>query len=379
MGMRILQLISSQGYFGAETMTVALSKSLANLGHRCVVGALVDSRKPNYDVLTAAESQGLSVEAIPCRKRWDGNTVRLVRALVRKHNVDVLHTHGYKADLYGYVANMNSQVTLMATCHNWPDKAISMRAYASIDRYTLRKFDAVATASPAIHATLIRSGISTEKVALIPNGVDTELFQPGTPTLREELKLERRSVIGFAGRLVPGKGVNHLIEAAKDVLAVVPDAAFVIAGDGPSRSQLVELAEHLGVASAFHFVGTRSDMVGFYSSLHVLALPSLDECMPMCLLEAMACTKPVVATRVGAVPDMIQNGHTGFLVKPKDSRAVGAAILRVLQSPARGHVMGLAARARVLDGYSSAQVAPRYANLYERLLSTGKNSLSAAR
>ncbi|MDE3197829.1 MAG: glycosyltransferase [Acidobacteriota bacterium] len=378
MPLHVIQLISSQGYYGAETMMVSLARSLEALHCRCTIAALLASGAVGSDLVSAAERQGLRVEVISCRGKWDSGSVYAIKKLMRTFRADILHTHGYKADLYGFVSAMSSSIGLIATCHNWPDKALAMRAYANIDRFALRKFDAVATASPVILKTLIRSGIPEAKLRMIPNGLDLEVFRPGAPALRESLGLGDRPVIGFVGRLVAGKGVQYLIYSAVDVLAHYPDAVFLIVGEGPQRKELEGLAISEKVDHAFRFLGVRSDMANVYASMDMVVLPSLDECMPMCVLEAMACSKPVIATRVGAVPDLVSEGVSGYLLDPKDVRGLSAAIQSLLASPELRVRMGEAGLNRVRESFSSGRVAKQYLDLYEHVLAAAKPRTVAA-
>ena len=241
-----------------------------------------------------------------------------IRKLLVKHNVDILHTHGYKSDLYAYAAAWPNRVALVATSHNWPSKLLTMRVYAALDRLALRRFDKVIVVSDVVADILRRWGVALDKVSTIFNGVDIESFNGVTPTLRNEITPEGHSLVGFVGRLVPEKGGELLLRAAQKVLAVRPKTTFVFVGEGPSRKEWETLATQLGIGHYVTFVGVRDDMPGVYASLDMVVLPSLIESMPMCLLEAMAAGKPVIATRVGAVPKLIIPEQTGLLLDPSD-------------------------------------------------------------
>jgi glycosyltransferase involved in cell wall biosynthesis len=168
--------------------------------------------------------------------------------------------------------------------------------------------------------------------------------------------------------MVPAKGGAVLLEAAESVLAVFPDTTFVLAGEGPARPEWEALAARLGIAGNVVFAGVRRDMPGVYASFDVLALPSYEENMPMCLLEAMAAGTPVIATRVGAVPKLIQPDETGVLIEPGDAVGLAAAILRLLRDPEEARRLGANGQAHAERGFSAATTARRYAALYERAL-----------
>jgi glycosyltransferase involved in cell wall biosynthesis len=366
--MTILQLISSEGYYGAESMLLALARTLPGLGCRSIVGVFRDARSHNGELETRAAQLGLQVEAVPCAGRWDRKAAGRVRELVQAHGVDVLHTHGYKADVYGYAAAWPNRVALVATCHNWPSRLPSMRAYAAIDRMALRHFDRVATASGPVTDILMRWKVPAHKLKTIPNGVDMEPFREPAPSLRREFGGGSERLVGFVGRLVPDKGGALLLSAAEAVLAVFPNVKFVFAGDGPSRAEWEALAASLGIASQVVFAGRREDMPAVYASLDMVVLPSFKEAMPMCLLEAMAAAIPVVATAVGAIPKVIVPGVTGLLCEPGDANALSMAILRLLRDPELGRAMGRHGRAHVARNFAAEVVGRRYIGLYQEAL-----------
>jgi glycosyltransferase involved in cell wall biosynthesis len=366
--MTIFQLISSAGYYGAESMLLALARTLPGLGCRSIVGVFRDARSHHGELETRAMQLGLQVETVPCAGRWDWKTAGRVRELVETHGVDVLHTHGYKADVYGYAAAWRNRVALVATCHNWPSRLPSMRAYAAIDRLALRHFDRVATASGPVTDILSRWKVPAHKLKSIPNGVDMEPFREPARSLRKEFGAGSERLVGFVGRLVPGKGGALLLSAAHDVLAVFPNAKFVFAGDGPARAEWEALAVRLGIASKVVFAGRREDMPAVYASLDIVVLPSFTEAMPMCLLEAMAAARPVVATAVGAIPKVIVPGVTGLLCEPGDANALSAAILRLLRDPDLGRAMGRHGRDRVARNFAAEVVGRSYIGLYQEAL-----------
>jgi glycosyltransferase involved in cell wall biosynthesis len=368
--MTILQLISSEGYYGAESMLLALARSLPPLGCRSVVGVFDDARKRHTEIGERAALYGLRVETVPCAGRWDRKAVIRIRELLAMHEVDVLHTHGYKADMYGWKAARAEGVALVATCHNWAGRRFKMRAYAALDRLVLGRFDRVATASEAVAGVLRRWRVPGGKLATIPNGVDLERFAGAAPALRPWISKGRRRVIGFVGRMVPEKGGELLLRSAKAILRTHPDVTFVMVGEGPARSTWEALAAELGISAHVVFTGTRKDMPELYASLDMLVLPSFNECMPMCLLEAMASGKPVIASRVGAVEQVIVPESTGLLIGPGDGVALEESIGRLLRDPALAARLGHAGRERVTGRFSSEVVAESYLGLYRQAVKT---------
>lgn len=346
---------------------MTLARALSRLGCDSSVGVFHDSRFPHTEVGEEARRQGLVVETVPCRGRFDLGAVRRLRRLLAERRVDVLHSHGYKADLYAAAAAWPNRTALLATCHNWPSRLLSMRTYATLDRLVLRSFHQVATASPVVAAILRRWGVDAIDLR---NGVDIERFRGAAPNLRHQLGLGAGPLVGFVGRMVSGKGGALLIGAAERVLAARPDTTFVLVGEGPARAEWQAMAARLGIARSVLFTGTRGDMPGVYASLDVLVLPSFDECMPMCLLEAMAAGVPVAATRVGAVPELIIPGDTGLLLEPGDGDGLSAAILALLREPRQARRLGENGYAHVVRSFSAEATARSYITLYEKALAS---------
>jgi glycosyltransferase involved in cell wall biosynthesis len=355
-------------------MLVNLGVALSKLGCRCVVGVFCDSRFSHTEVGDRARAQGLTVEIVPCVGRCDWRAAAHIRKLLGEYNVDVLHTHGYKADLYACAAAWPRRVALVATCHNWPSRSWSMRAYAALDRLAMRTFDRVVVISEPLAEILQRSGIQVAKLEMIANGVESARFREAQPTLRDEVVLGEELLVGFVGRLAPEKGGEILLRAAQQVLRTRPRTKFVLVGDGPSRQAWELLASQLGIYDRVVFAGVREDMPGVYASFQVVVLPSLCEAMPMCVLEAMAAGKPVIATRVGAVPKLVDQDQTGVLVEPGDVDGLSAAIIQILDDPGWAHRLGENGRARATEHFSADSMARRYVELYREVVDIREGS-----
>jgi glycosyltransferase involved in cell wall biosynthesis len=365
--MRVLELISSAGHYGAENMLLTLSRALERGGCQVRIGVFHNAHKPNIEIARHAGQLGLSAELIPCRGRVDSAAVRAIVNYIHAQSIDLIHTHGYKADLYGYLAAKDCGVPLIATCHNWPDKNLPLWTYSVLDRLVLRRFPRVAAVSEGVVRALRRLGVKRKKIALIPNGIDLAQFDNARPALEGAIPCGQ-FVVGMVGRLVRAKGGRDFLEAARLVLKDFPETVFVFVGDGPDREELAARAGHLKIQQKVIFLGRRDDLPGVYASLDVMVQPSLTEGMPLTILEALAARRAVVATPVGAVPQLILPEQTGLLVKTKDVAGLHAAISRMLADGAFRRRLGENGRALVQRGFSSDQMAEKYLALYDELL-----------
>lgn len=366
--MNILQMISSEGYYGAEAVLVGLARNSSALGCNCSVAVFRDSRCPHTELADQARRWGVPVETIPCDGRWDWKAVCAIRLLTNKLGVDLLHTHGYKADLYGWAAAWPNRFALLSTCHNWPGRQPLMRTYAKLDRRFLRGFDKVVAVSDSVAHILLGSGVPPDKVATIPNGVDVDSFANAPSRLRSDNRWERKRLIGFVGRLVDDKGGAVLLRAAQQVVAEHANTLFLFVGEGPQQKSWEAMAKTLGIAENVVMLGARTEMPGIYASLDVLVLPSFDEATPMCILEALAARKPVIATAVGGVPKLVIHEMNGILVQAGDSTGLAAAILRLIRDPELGHRLGENGNSLVRQHFSAERMASAYLDQYRQAL-----------
>ena len=213
--------------------------------------------------------------------------------------------------------------------------------------------------------------LAPERFATVFNGADLEAVDGASPiNLKGKLGLPHTcSVIGFGGRIAKEKGLTYLLEAIPAVLSEHPNRHFVIIGDGPLRTDLANQAADLAVADHVTFLGPRSDMYGLLKGLDLYVQPSLWEGLPMVVMEAMAASKPVVATSVGGTAEVVIDGETGLLVPPKNPEALANAISDMLGNPDRARAMGVAGRNRVAEHFTFQAAARKIENIYYELLS----------
>ncbi|HEY6349376.1 MAG TPA: glycosyltransferase family 4 protein [Candidatus Angelobacter sp.] len=366
--MKIMHLISSEGFYGAENVVAALAHDLQESGNSACIGIFENAHASPNSVAGQFESRGLQVIRIPCRRRVDRAAVRRIREIIRIQEIDLVHSHGYKSDIYAWLAVRRLQMPLMATSHLWTRQTAAVRFYEFLDGLVLRRFDAVAAVSARIAGQLRQSGVSAEKITVIDNGIDLRPFQSAVPVLKSELKAGDRLLIGTVGRLTAQKGMEYFLTAARQLLKDFPQMLFAIVGDGPDREKLEQMAKDLNIEKSIHFTGARSDMPAIYASLDIFVLASVAEGMPMALLEAMASGRPVVATAVGAVPQVVVVGRTGMLVRARDAAGLADALANLLRHPELCDRLARNGQTEVRKQFSSQVMTQKYCKLYAQLL-----------
>lgn len=365
--MNVLQLINSGGYYGAENVVISLAESLGRQNCQSVIGLFHNAQQRNEELIRQAERRGLAVKQIVCRGRWDWQAIGAIRDTLESLNIDLLHTHGYKADIYGFFASRGLGIPLISTCHLWTRQTAAVRFYDFLGALFLRRFDAVVAVSEAIAKSLHLSGIHESKISVIDNGIDLPVFSQAGATLTEEINKEQRLVVGTVGRLVAQKGLIYFLQAAREVLLEFPNVIFVVVGDGPDREKLEYMVRDLAIEKNVIFTGQCTDMREAYASMDVFVLASIDEGMPMAILEALASKRPVVATSVGAIPRLIIPEKTGLLVAPRDVQALKLAILKLLNDSSLRSQLGNAGEALVKRSHSNDLMARNYLKLYEQV------------
>lgn len=243
--------------------------------------------------------------------------------------------------------------------------------FALADRLVRPLTDCVVANSEAVrHDTIETEGLPPGEVLVVHNGIDASRYDvPRDPALRASLGTDGPLAVVLAN-LIHYKGHAFLVDAWAEVCRRYPDATVVCVGDGPMRAECERRVAALGLTGRVRFVGTRHDVPAVLSACDLLVHPSLQEGFSNALLEGMAAGLPVVATAVGGNPEAVRDGVTGYLVPPRDSRALAEAVLRILDLPDRGRALGRAGRERVLEEFQLDTMVRRYEALYDDLLST---------
>ena len=364
--MRVLQLISSTGYYGAESVVATLAEKLPTMGIETFIGHIRYGGQKQK--ILRLENHLRNCEVIPFEHtgRFEIGIVQRLRKELQRRKIDAIHSHGYKPDFYGGLAAKLSHIPVMATCHLWTRATPALRKYASLDAMILRRFDKVVAVSEPIFRELHLAGVPAANLALIPNGISTARFATAPPIYRN-LFDPGAFIFGVACRQVAAKGVDLLLRAIPRVSALAPFTRFLIAGEGPCMNEYVHLAHELGVDDKVVFLGRCNSMPEFYASLNTFVLPSRDEGLPIALLEAMASGRMVIATDVGSVSSVIRDQENGLLIPADNLEQLILAMLSVVSNRDYLARFECAAQSQVNSNYSYGRMVRRYAELYQEL------------
>jgi len=375
--MRILHLISSGGMYGAEAVILNLSRTLNQQGHTSLLGIFSNSTNPNLQLHDLAQQEGIESHLISCRGQLDRTVPATIRSLAATTAADLIHAHGYKADVYAYIAMRNTNTPLVSTCHTWYDDNRLVWLYGVIDRRVLRRYAAVIAVSDDVRQRLLHAVVPTNHIHFIRNGIDLRPFTNATPSLRH-LAAPEGLLIGWVGRLTRDKGPDLFLQAIAQLRPTFPTARYIMVGEGPFRPECERLITSLALTDIVHLLGQRSDMPAVYASCDLLVSSSRLEGLPMAILEGMASTLPWVAPQVGAIPLAIHDGQNGILIPPENVEVLANSMARLMQSPEERSRMGAAARRLTESEFSAERMSEDYLRVYTAAIIQSPNPEAAS-
>lgn len=358
---------------------------------------LATALRERYKIFVATNNGGkfaqelnkldIKISSVDMSRQLTLKPICQIRDIILQNRIALVHSQGVRADCFARIAGKIAYsphilCTVAMPVEGFDVTSLRKRVYRFIDQLSENYVDRFLVVSNALKQSLtLGRGISSERVVRIYNGIELNKYQPNLKInkLRDEWGIPyTEPLLGAIGRFVWQKGLEQLICAAPEILAALPNAWFLVVGEGPLRSNLQALARELNISDRIIFTGFRSDIREILSSLDILVIPSLLEGFPLITLEAMAMAKPIVATQVAGINEQISNGVEGILVPPKDPKALGAAVLSLLQDRKLASRLGAAARNRVESCFSVEKMVRETEKVYLSVLkvnNSGKLSL----
>jgi len=372
----VLQLHSSAGLYGAETVILNLSKALRQIKCTSTVGCIADAQQNKPELGKAAETLGLDVVYFPMKTKLDLLTVGKIGQVIHSRGITIIHAHGYKSNALGLIASKLYHIPIITTNHLFPPMPLDNRKlqlYSKFDvSFTMKRLDKIVAVSEEIKDKLIKKGLIESKITVIENGIDLNEYTNNEfdkCAFRRYLNIDADSfIVGTLGRLSTQKGYTFLLEAAKKILSHKTPAVFLIAGDGPLRGQLEEYAKKLNISENVKFIGFRRNTATLLKIMDVFVLSSIDEGLPMAMLEAMAARIPVLVTSVGDIPKVIENNKNGNLVEPGNSEILADKILSLLHNRPLCEQLADNAFDTVSRYYSKEAMCKKYLDIYNDLI-----------
>ena len=360
----ILQ-IDKQGFTGQSLRTLSEARGISERGYRVILACQPES-------VLEKDAREFSLEVLPLNmKKFFPALIGLLRC-IRREKVDLISAHGYRDHILSVAAGIMTGIKVVRTKHN--HKALKAGPFS---RFIYgRLTDRIIAVSNYTKDNMVKSGLPLEHVTSIHTAINLKDLSP-QPKNDELLKSFNVPldfpVIGSVARLSDRKGMHFLLDAVK----ILSDEGrhficFIVGGGGSSSQNKIEIlqqrAQTLGISHCLVFTGWREDASQILSLFDIFILPSLDEALGRSLLEAMALGKPVVASRVGGIPEAVDDGKTGILVPPQDAPALAKALAFMLDNPEKTEEMGREGRKRAEELFNEEKMIEKICSLYEELL-----------
>lgn len=371
---RVLELRSVLGEGGGPEKTILSGAARTDPDRFAIkVCYLRDLRDGAFGIAERARGK-VDYTEIRERHSFDPRIWRDLRRLVHDHGFDIVHAHDYKTDLLAYLLSRFEDVIPLATAHGWSGDSWRERIYYPADRRLLSHFSCVIAVSRDIRDTLLRTGSAPERLRLVLNAIDPELFRRDhsrESAMREVFAVEDGVIVlGSVGRLAFEKRIDLLLEALSMVREErpTPPTRLLVAGTGPMLPELRKCAATLGLDSAVRFLGHVQDIIAFHHAIDLYVQCSDREGTSNAVLEAMALETPIVATEVGGTSDLVRHGEHALLVPAGDARALASTIRNALDDGEGSRRRARAARQRAERELSFATRMAAVESIYEELV-----------
>ncbi len=368
--LRIIGVDPERRFAGGESQVLGLSLELLKLGHDARL--LCD---PEGLLWQRARGAGVVCHPLKIRNALDCVAGMKLRGFLSRNRFDVVHFHTSRAhSMAPFAAGMAGALIVTRRMDYVPNRLFAPLLYN-------HAVDGVAAISREVARALVSGGVSSERITLIPSGVDCDRFHPPTAeqsaAARTQLGLAPGDVaIGAIGALEPRKGHRYLLDALGRLSQHRAIRAY-IAGDGSQRAALQEQVHCLGFTNSVVFLGSIADPLTLFWAIDIFVQPSVMEGLGVALLEGMACGLPVVASRAGGMTEVIEDRHDGLLVPAADAAALAQALAELARSPDLRSALGSQARVKAVRDFSLSTMANRTLALYQSVLARKRGKCAA--
>jgi len=364
----ILHMRACNFFGGPERQVLGHIRHSGNFRH-CVLSFIENGRTD--ELAAECRRQGIANETLEGRSAYELSALGRLRGVFKRLKPAVLCSHGYRPTLLALAAKAGLDLPLIVFSRGHTGENQRVSLFENLEMKALRFADAVVAVSGGYAEHLKRCGVKADSIHVVQNAIEDESMAThfaGFEGKRNELGFGRDDfLIATAGRLSPEKAQGDLITAFAEVQPKYPEAHLLLAGDGPSRGELEAQVEQLAVKNV-HFLGFRKDMDAVMCAIDLFVLPSRTEGLPNVALEAFAAKKPVVASAVGGVPEVVEEGVSGCLVPPARPDLLADAILKMLSDWERMQAMGRAGYERVKKDFTFEAQTEKLEGIYRKVI-----------
>ncbi len=374
----IAHLIATNFYGGPEKQILTHALQLDKAHFRFVLISFIENGQPNQ-LVEIARLNGVEVVEVHVQNPFDPITIVRIVGILRKLNIHLLCAHGYKSNVIGRISSWLTGIPQISISRGWTAENKRIRLYEKLDKLFLRFANHVVAVSHGQREKILALGVSPDKVSVIHNAINLlEMHTKSYPSLRLQLGFpDDALIVASAGRLSPEKNYGTMIDVSKEVASHNQSVYFVIFGEGFLRPVLEEQIASMGLTRRFLLPGFRTDLQVVLHDIDIFMLPSFTEGLPNVILEAFAAQKPVVATRVGGTPEVVQEGISGFLTYPDEAALMANHILALAGDPLLRRQMGTAGYDYIHAEFGFEKQVMMYEALYKALSSSRRRNGSS--
>jgi glycosyltransferase involved in cell wall biosynthesis len=372
---QIVFLIDSLGMGGAERLMIPYLQEFVStdFNPRVCAFQVRDGNPIAHDI----EQLGVPVDLLPVRNLRNVDALPRLLRYLREHYADLLHTQLQFANILGSSAAKILDIPTVCTLHTignldkkvrgyWRDQAMQWVLKAASDRV-------IAVSEQTRRYYIEQAGFAADKTITLHNGIYLDPFtactKESTRALRQELGIAQDApVLITVAVLRPPKGIQYMLEALPAIVQAVPDVVYVVVGSGEHEAKLQELVQQKQIAENVLFTGARSDIPSLLAMSDIFVLPTLTEALPTVLAEAMAAQKPIIASQVGGVPEMVEHERNGLLLEPAQPAQLVDACVRLLRNPSEAERMGKTGLEIAHQRFDIRKQAQRLGDVYLQLL-----------
>ena len=371
---KILQVIGGGEIAGSKHQFLELCREQRQQNHEVRIVCFLEG-----ELSQEARQMGIPLSVLPMANIFDFRVVRPLRRLITSESFHVVHTHGVRANFIGRLAAHVTPARIVTTIYSYPKEdyknPLKRWFYPPIDRWTTGWAHRLIAVSEGLKERLVESGVApAERFRVVHCSIDIASTHPSRSSeeMRRELEIPAHApAAGMLARLVQVKNPFLLLDAAGVVAREMPEAKILFVGDGPFLDPLKRAVKERRLEPTVLFPGFRNDPLNVVEALDVIVLSSISEGLPVTLLEAMCLQKPVVATRVGGVPEVVKDGVTGLLSPSGDAKALAANLLRLFRHPEEAQRMGRRGQQWVEQNFSLRMMVEKTNQVYEEVLADG--------
>jgi glycosyltransferase involved in cell wall biosynthesis len=365
----VLQFICPTGFYGAERWVLALAKFLPKEKCHCELAVTLEDNSKDLELVKIFRELHGEAHEIPMRNRFDIAVINRLVTLIKKNNIDIIHTHGYKSDILGLLAARKAGIKCVVTPHGFENaKDFKLRLFIWFGCKAMGYADKVVPLSPQLMQDSRNVGVREDKLLYIQNGVDLSEVEEQRLKKTTLKKTTDQKRIGFIGQMISRKNISDILNIFENLSGSHDNLRLIFVGDGDQREKLESYSKQLSSYPNIEFLGFRDDRLELLQSFDLFVMTSTLEGIPRCLMEACAMGIPVAAYDIPGIDQLITHGETGLLAQPGDTKTLATYWERLLFDEKTASDIADRAREFVNTHYSARRMADEYFNLFHELV-----------